>query len=1010
MDKIIESKILESCAILKKLSERTVLEIPELKYIPTDYKSGQQIPKVDKTWKSLGRTDRVCGKDKHFWLHTEVETPPVKENERLVFQLTTGREGDWDGTNPQGMVYLNGELVQGLDINHRQVPLEPEKKYDIMIYFYVGMIESYIDVYADIKKIDIPVRALYYDIRVPYDASLCFDDKDYVHIKTIKHLEQACNRLDFRDVYSSSFYRSIEAADKYIKEEYFEKECGSSDAVVSYIGHTHIDVAWLWTLDQTREKVQRSFATVLSLMKRYPEYVFMSSQPQLYEYLKEEAPELFEQVKERIKEGRWEADGAMWLEADCNLSSGESLIRQIMHGKQFMKQELGVDSHILWLPDVFGYSAAMPQIMKKTGVDRFVTSKISWNDTDRVPYDTFMWQGIDGSEIFTHFLTAQSHENYKKDKTETTYVVLASPSMNLGTWERYQQKEYNNETIATFGYGDGGGGPTEEMIETIRRMEYGLPGMPKAQMSFAGDFLDRVKSNFDKNCKLMGRTPKWVGELYLEFHRGTYTSVGKNKRNNRECEFLCQDTEALSVIGKLLLGKTYPSEQLYRSWRTILLNQFHDIIPGSSIHEVYEESDRQYLELKEEVGSLKEGVLEAIAANVEKKGQLVYNPNAFEVSGYVKDGDSYIYAENVPAMGWTVLEQKECCGDVIVSDRRLESEHYMVSFDSDMNIISIYDKDNAVEVVEDGKKANQLTAFEDRPESGYDNWEISSFYKQKKWEINEIESVTPIIGNGFGGYEIVRPYMSSMIKQRIIIFAHSRRIDFETTADWHENHVLLKTIFPTTVHTSKASYDIQFGSIERPTHENTSWDKAKFEVCAQKWGDLSDAGYGVSLLNNCKYGYSAAGSEMTLSLIKCGEYPDIHADQGIHEFTYSLLPHSGGFRQGGTIKEAYLLNRPLVMREAVGGGSLNNSFSLVNCDCENIIIETLKQSEDGKGIVIRMYDSWDKRTHTTINLGFDAKKIYLCDMLENKQECIGSGSRVDIDVANFEIITLYAEL
>ncbi len=1008
MDKFIKDKVRVTCEKLKELSHRTVYEIESMKYKPCGYKGPQEMPVPDGTWGDFKRFDRVQGKDKHFWFYTEVKTPSVNEGEQLMFTLTTGHEGTWDATNPQGLLYLNGEIVQGLDINHRSAPLKPDTEYKILLYFYTGMIESHTDVLADITAVDERIKSLYYDLQVPYDAAMCFDEKDYTFIRTMKHLEQACNRIDFRNVKIAEFYESIENAEKYLKDEYFGKECGNSDAVVSYIGHTHIDVAWLWTLDQTREKVQRTFSTVLNLMDRYPEYVFMSSQPQLYQYLKEEEPKLYERVKEKVKEGRWEVEGAMWLEADCNLSSGESLIRQIMYGKAFMKNEFDVDSNILWLPDVFGYSAALPQILKKSGVDKFVTSKISWNESNKLPYDEFMWEGLDGTEIFTYFLTAQNHSQYLQDECFTTYVGTVSPQMNLGTWERFQQKDYGNETIVTYGYGDGGGGPTEEMIETEKRLEYGLPGMPKAQMSFAGDFLDRAEESFKKNCEISGRAPKWVGELYLEFHRGTYTSIAKNKKNNRECEFLCQGAETLAAADKLLLGGEYPDGTFHKSWTTILLNQFHDIIPGSSIFEVYEESDKEYAKVREDVGGVKKNSLEHLAANTAEKGIFVYNPNSFESSDYVEIDGKTVYAENIPAMGWKVIEEP-AAEAVQVTDKKIESPHYSIVFDDKMNIVSIFDKDNERECVKEGESANKLCVFEDYPRQ-YDNWEITNYYKQKMWNVDNVSEVKPINGSGFGGFEIKRRYMSSEITQQIIVYAKSRRIDVKNSIDWHEHHVILKAVFPTNIHSDKASYEVQFGNVERSTHKNTSWDCAKFEVCAQKWADLSEDNYGISILNNCKYGYSTLGSEMTLTLIKCGTHPNPEADQGLHSFTYSIYPHSGSFKIGGTINEAYKLNRPMEALYTDGRGKLSGEYSLVSCDSDNIIIETVKQAESGNGIVIRLYDAWNRKSTPTIKLGFDAKKISLCNMLEEPIKELGSGNTVKVGTGNFEIITLLAEL
>ena len=1013
MDKFIQEKIRVTLDNLSNISEKTVLKVSELRYIESGYKRSQEYPVFDENWKVLKRHERICGKDDHFWFYTKIKTPQINSDRSLYLKITTDIKSGWDLYNPQGLIYLNGEIVQGIDKNHCTVVLEPNKEYEVMMYFYVGMEQTFTEVMMDIIECNNTIKELYYDMKVPYDAMLCFDREDYNHITILKHLERACNIIDFSDINSESFCKSIQSSTEYLKEEFYKKECGSSNVTVNYVGHSHIDVAWLWTLDQTKEKVQRTFSTVLTLMEKYPEFVFMSSQPQLYEYLKQEEPQLYEKVKERVKQGRWEVEGAMWLEADCNLSSGESLIRQISHGKKFIRDEFGIESKILWLPDVFGYSAALPQILKKTGVEKFVTSKISWNESNQLPYDTFMWQGIDGTEIFSYFLTAQKNTfdtsiTYACDFF-TTYNGDITPSMNLGTWKRYQQKEYSNETLVSFGYGDGGGGPSDEMLQTQRRLAYGLPGVPKTKMSFAGDFLNKLEESFEKNCQMMGRTPKWVGELYLEYHRGTYTSMAKNKKNNRESEFLLMETETLSVIDELFTKACYPHNELEKGWKTVLLNQFHDIIPGSSIKEVYDESDRQYLALKQNIGAIKSDKLRQIADNVAEQGIVVYNPNSFTTSGYVKYNDDVIYAENVPAFGWRVINEQKIENEIKINDKVIENGYYIIVFDDDMNIISLYDKTYKREVIAENGKGNELCVFEDYPKY-FDNWEITNYYKQKRKTVNNVISVEKISGNGYGGFKIVRQYMNSTITQNVVVYDKSRRIDFENKIDWHEEHVLLKTVFPVSVHSNKANYEIQFGYVERPNHENTSWDAAKFEVCAHKWGDISEEGYGVSVLNNCKYGYSALGNEITLTLIKCGTYPNEEADKGMHEFTYSLYPHGDDFKHGGTINEAYLLNRPMSALKAVGGGTLPSTFSLVSCENENIVIETIKQSEQKDGIIIRMYDAWNKKSDVMLNLGFSAKSIWMCDMLENKIKEIGSGESINVNVSNFEIVTLYAQL
>ena len=506
----IQNKVDIICGVLHDLMETTAMEIDDMEYIPSGYKETNTPPAPDAGWMPFTRRDRVQGKDQHFWFHKKFRTPKATKGKYPVLEVVTGQDGPWDATNPQCILYLNGCMVQGMDVNHTKAPLEYDTEYDMYLYFYAGMIDKLLDVLLSVKLIDEKIEKLYYDLRVPYDALLCFERTDPNYIDPLKELELALQHLDLRDPLSSEFYQSVDETIDYLDKHFYHGLCGKSDAVVSCIGHTHIDVAWLWTLAQTREKAQRSFSTVLNLMKKYPEYVFMSSQPQLYKYVKQAAPEVYEQIKEMVKAGRWEVDGAMWLEADCNLPSGESLVRQIIHGKRFMKEEFGVDSKVLWLPDVFGYSAALPQILKKSGVEKFVTSKISWNEFNKLPYDTFLWEGVDGTDIFTYFISARDYDKNCENDTNTTYVGYIRPKQVLGTWKRYQQKQYNNETLITFGFGDGGGGPTADMLEQQRRLQYGLPGLPRTQISRAGDFLDRVEKNFEENCKKLRRTPKWV--------------------------------------------------------------------------------------------------------------------------------------------------------------------------------------------------------------------------------------------------------------------------------------------------------------------------------------------------------------------------------------------------------------------------------------------------------------------------------------------------------------------
>ena len=1011
MYSIDEKKIEKTIDVLKNSAVLSIENICDIDCIETDYKGKSGLPTVDESWNKIGYDTIMSGVDRHFWTHKKITTPKrERDDTRVYFELRTGREGQWDAKNPQGLVYLNGKIVQGLDTNHTDLLLDFDKEYDIFVYMYTGMQGGDFYFRTSLKIVNVNTEGLYYDMNVPFESLRCLDKLSDEYAVIITHLVSACNILDMRVLQSKDFDRSVLAARDYLKEEFYGKECGTSSSYVSCIGHTHIDVAWRWTLAQTEEKVQRTFSTMLKLMDEYDEFIFMSSQPQLYKYVKENAPELYERIRERVKEGRFEPEGAMWLEADCNLSSGESLVRQIMFGKRFFKEEFGVDSRVLWLPDVFGYSAAMPQILKKCGVDKFVTSKISWNDTNTIPYDLFMWEGIDGSKIFTSFITAREY-SFGETERGTTYVAKLTPQYAAGARKRLQQKQYTDSAYMTFGYGDGGGGTTREMIENHRRLKYGIPGIPKTVIEPVGKYLDKLRADFDKACKKLRKTPEWCGELYLEYHRGTYTSIAKNKKNNRKSEFLFESAEQLSSLANIMTASAYPAKKINDSWETILLNQFHDIIPGSSIYEVYCDSDRQYAEIIAEGNGIVSRVIDDIANNVRSSGILVYNPNSFKTGGCIEIDGKSVYVRDIPPMGYKVV----CEDDIVygnnarVSTECIENRFYKITLDNNGNIVSVYDKENCRDVTVPGEFANSLEAFEDMPYE-YDNWELSAYYKQKKWVLDSADSIVPFDEGAKCGLIITHRFLSSEIVQKVTVYDEIRRIDFETAIDWKESHIVLKAAFPLNIHSEKATYDIQFGSLERNTHANTSFDSAKFEVCAHKYADISEYGYGAAILNDCKYGYNAERNVLKLTLLKCGTEPNPKADKELHKFTYSLCPHRGDHRFGGVIQSAYELNRPLMAKKAVGGGVLDDSFSLLSCDCDNIIVETFKKAEDSDAFVFRAYDAYNCKSTPTFTFGFDVKAAYICDMLENKVEKLTVEKKsIKIPVSNYEIVTVMLE-
>ncbi|MDD4796315.1 MAG: alpha-mannosidase [Eubacteriales bacterium] len=1005
MTQCIEERIRTLCGTLKALAGTNLGELPGFEYVLSGFKTSNTPPQSG--WQPVTPETTVTGKWQHAWFRGNVHTPAAVDGKKLIARVSTGIEDGWDALRPQVMVYLDGTLYQALDVNHSEFTLEFDTDYDMALYFFLGSEVPAAHLKISLVLVDTELESLYYDFQVPLDACSCMDPSGNDYIAIMRVLGRAAGRLNLCDTASPAFFDSVRQAAGYLREELYGRLAGSSDAVVDCIGHTHIDVAWLWPLSVTREKAQCSFATVLRLMREYPEYKFMSSQPQLYQYVKEDDPELYERICQAIREGRWEAEGAMWVEADCNLISGESMVRQLLYGKRFFQQEFGVDNHILWLPDVFGYSAALPQILRKSGVDRFVTSKISWNDHNRMPYDTFLWQGIDGTEVFTYFLTAQTAQRGQEPPTITTYVGRLTPQEIIGAWRRYQQKHLNDHVLDTFGFGDGGGGPTKQMLEVQRRLSHGLPGVPQTAIRTAHEFLEIAYDNFTSNCAQDKETPRWVGELYLEFHRGTYTTMAANKRGNRKSELLYQKAEGLSVLANLLTGAPYPQQRLGDGWRTILLNQFHDIIPGSSILEVYQDSHAQYSEVLAAGEALAHSALESLAAGVKTGGGiLVYNPNGFANSDAVRCGEERIFARDIPAFGWRVVQPETPARAVSISGRTAQNGFYVLRLDENGNIASLFDKENRREVFRAGEPGNRLELFEDMP-AQYDAWELTSYYESKMWPVDEVESIEPLDEGVRAGFLVKRKFLHSSICQRIYLYADMRRIDFETSVHWQESHLLLKAAFPFDIRTAEATYDIQFGNLKRPTHRNTSWEQAKYEVCAHKWADLSENGFGVSLLNDCKYGHSAQGSTLKLSLLRSPKYPNPQADMGDHSFTYSLLPHAGDFRSA-TVQAAQALNQPmLALPLGRQDGTLPEAFSFVSADKDNVIIETVKQAEDGDGLIVRMYEAYNRRCQVTLKFGMKFREIWLSDLMEHPQQKLADDTdTVALRCGCYEILTL----
>lgn len=1027
--RFIEDRISVICNELKELAFVKKEPVNGVVYKKGLYFYPHEADESAEPWEEFdSKTMHWYGPDEHYWFRAEYTVPKSMDGKTLYLKVAT-QVDHWDyAKNPQFLLFVNGQMTQGMDLNHQTVMLERCAKegetYTIDLQGYTGVMFAELTFTMEAVEVDEKINEIYYDIVVPLQgfSRMQEDDKVRKDLRTI--LNNTVNLLDLRTPYSDSFYQSIEEAHNYIQKALYEDMSGYEDVIASCIGHTHIDVAWLWTVAQTREKVARSFSTVLKYMDEYPEYKFMSSQPALYQFLKERYPETYEKIKERVKEGRWEPEGGMWVEADCNLTSGESLVRQFLYGKKFFKDEFGIDSRILWLPDVFGYSGALPQIMKKSGIKYFMTTKLAWNQINKVPYDTMMWRGIDGSEIFTHLITTLGVGQSEADFF-TTYNGMLHPDAILGGWHRYQNKDINNDILIAFGYGDGGGGPTREMLETSKRMEKGIRGIPKVRQEFAGNYFEELEERVEGNKSL----PVWEGELYFEYHRGTYTSMGRNKRSNRRCEQLLMDAELLEV-----LTGTSEKEEMDKIWRTVLLNQFHDILPGSSIAEVYEVTKKEYAEIESRLAEMIAEKLNLLMDGGQDKIS-VFNTLGFDRNDVVSLGDCHAaalidesgkiypvqetaqgavaYITDIPAKGGKTLQLldtvKEEASGIQITENGIETPFYRISIDENGLFTSIYDKECDREVLKAGEKGNLLRMYEDKP-MHYDCWDIDMYYSEKYWDAEKADKIQWIEeGPVRATLEIQRTISNSVIKQEIHFYADSRRIDFSTWVDWKEHQHLLKVHFPVNIHSDEATFEVQFGNLKRKIHGNTSWDEARFESCGQKWMDISEGHYGVSLLNDCKYGYSAKDSNIALTLIKSGIEPNKTADQEEHVFTYALYPHKEMWSAAGTVQEAYKLNQPAY---ATKGELKNTGKSFISTDKDNIIIETVKPAENGDGMIVRLYDCENSLTKVTLTFAEGMlESVEECNLMEEKEADIEAcGNSFTVSVKPYEIKTYRVRL
>ena len=934
----------------------------------------------------------------------------------------------------EALCYRDGVPWQAFDGGHEKLLLTENaaggEQYDLLIEVGTTALWGEIDleefwlhtaeIYATRKR----VAELHRNVHLLNDLRKEISTESPNYGKILRGLQTASETFAFQAEDEATIQKSANEALTVLDEMKSGLTSDLTDYRLTVVGHAHVDLAWLWPWSETVRKGGRTFATAQTLIEEYPEFTFVQSQPHLYEFVKSRYPELYEELPEKIDDGQWLPTGGMWVEADVNISGGEALARQYLLGKRYFRDQYDVDPKITFIPDVFGYSPALPGISKAAGCPYFLTQKMSWNEINEFPYKSFVWEGIDGSSLLAHLPPTDTY-NGMVEVNEVRKAIT-----------NYPENDILDESTYLIGWGDGGGGTTREMIEKGRVINE-INSLPDFEFGTLIGFFERLSEHVDE-------LPQWTGELYLEKHRGTLTSQAQTKRNNRKAEFALREAEIWSSAALALAEDfSYDADRLDTAWKILLFNQFHDILPGSSITEVYRDADRDYEELFEIAsGELSRSLSSIFESRTPSNLLSVTNSLSWERDQLVeasisdlsvsstselcaKDGASshqpvqrlndetvLFKAHNLPSIGVKTFELSEATENgegetqnpLSVSTETLENERIRVEFSPD-GTISAYDKDADRQVFDDA--GNRFMLYRDLPRE-FDAWDIEGdLYRvgeQLPAPTTEVVECGPLRAT----VSQTREFGDSQLIQEISLRADSKRIDFETYVDWHESEKMLKVEFPVAVSTSTATYETQFGHHERPTHSNTTWDEARFEEAHQKWVDVAEHGFGLAVLNDCKYASNVDGTDIGLSLLRAPKNPDPEADQGEHQFQYSLLPHVNNFREAGVIKQAYEINTPV---QTLSIDSATES-SLLDVSSEGIVVEAIKQAEDDdSALVIRLYEAWGRHTTTTISPQFSVESAVEMNLIEDVTDDLEvEGTTLSLEFTPFEIKTVQVKL
>ena len=945
------------------------------------------------------------------WFKCDLTLPEIAAGRRIVLQMNPAARPPEDG---ECLVWANGKIIGSFGLARKEITLTtngiPGTNFAILVEAYAG--------HGPLVMGGGPIRYGHASVPEPGKTQVSVGESHYgiwreqayqlaLDFTTLFELR---NRLDQSSLRVSEIDQGLKDVTLLIDLELPEPEmletvnlgrerlqpllaCVNGSTVPTFFafGHAHIDVAWLWPFAETDRKIARTVINQLSLFEEYPDYCFLQSQPQLYRMLKDHYPELYERFRQALLAGKVIPDGAMWVEADTNITGGESLIRQIMAGKQFIKQEFSKDADVMWLPDVFGYTGTLPQILLGCGCSSFATQKIAWtyHGGDPFPYNTFLWEGIDGSTIPTHIFT--------------DYNSHTKPGSILDRWETRLQKDGISSMLLSFGWGDGGGGPTRDHLEYLSRLK-DLEGVPRVKLSSPKEFF--------ADLKRQGKPKeRYVGELYFQAHRGTYTSQAKTKLGNRRSEFALREAEFWGTVAHSTTGHAFSASDLLHAWRQVLLNQFHDILPGSSIHRVYEEATAAYSQVIADATKTAQSAAQALINSNDIDSLTVFNSLSWERTELIKlpQGSDQV---TVPACGWTTIKhtskpkpESKRNPTVKVTETSLENDLLLANINPRGELINLVDKETGVDMI--ASAGNRFCLYKDIP-ARFDAWDIDSMTEDLLMPTDEPVKLEIAQATGDqASIKLTRKIHASTLTQLISLRKNKRRIDFATTIDWQESHKLLKVAFPVNIHANEAIHEIQFGHIRRPNHRSRPFDADRFEVCNHKWTALAEENRGVAILNDCKYGINVLGNSINLTLLKSALAPDPLADKGLQTFTYALYYWNGSFGDCEVIREAYELNSPLLVLPGVGGVA-----SLFNLDTANIILETVKLAEDGSDdIILRLYESKRSLTHCILTTSLPVKKVSQTDMLERYHSDLSNNQgSINLDFRPFEIKTIRLSL